>query len=89
MSQGNPSLPHPLGPCLAHLRRSGNIWGMNAKQRWCLSLSSALSHRKMVDKEKSKQPRRMLEFNGCAQCLNSISLVNRSLPRSVNGHRVG
>uniref|UniRef100_A0AC11BQ04 Transmembrane channel like 5 n=1 Tax=Ovis aries TaxID=9940 RepID=A0AC11BQ04_SHEEP len=30
--------------------------------------------RKMVDKEKSKQSRRILELNCCAQCLNSISL---------------
>ena len=54
-----------------------------------VSLSSALSHRKMVDKERSKQSRRILELNCCAQCLNSISLVSRSLLRSVNGHRVG
>lgn len=33
--------------------------------------------KKMVDKEKSKQPRRIFEFNCCTQCLNSISLEYR------------
>ncbi|XP_039741396.1 transmembrane channel-like protein 5 isoform X1 [Pteropus medius] len=37
--------------------------------------------RKMVDKEKSKQPHRTLELSCCAQCLNSISLAYRR-PRS-------
>ncbi|XP_029077311.1 transmembrane channel-like protein 5 isoform X1 [Monodon monoceros] len=40
--------------------------------------------RKMVDKEKSKQPRRILEFNGCAQCLNSISLAYRRSKNSLS-----
>nr|XP_030702993.1 transmembrane channel-like protein 5 isoform X1 [Globicephala melas] len=40
--------------------------------------------RKMVDKEKSKQPRRILEFNGCAQCLNSISLAHRRSKNSLS-----
>ncbi|XP_023979371.1 transmembrane channel-like protein 5 isoform X2 [Physeter macrocephalus] len=39
--------------------------------------------RKMVDKEKSKQPRRILELNGCAQCLNSISLAYRRSKNSL------
>ncbi|XP_058537216.1 transmembrane channel-like protein 5 isoform X1 [Ochotona princeps] len=33
--------------------------------------------RKTVDKEKSKQSNRVLEFNCCAQCLNSLSLGYR------------
>ncbi|XP_062036286.1 transmembrane channel-like protein 5 isoform X2 [Lepus europaeus] len=33
--------------------------------------------RKIVDKEKSKQSHRVLEFNCCAQCLSSISLGYR------------
>ncbi|XP_059549292.1 transmembrane channel-like protein 5 [Myotis daubentonii] len=33
--------------------------------------------RRMVDKEKSKQSRRIFELNCCTQCLNSISLAYR------------
>uniref|UniRef100_G1NYX2 Transmembrane channel-like protein n=1 Tax=Myotis lucifugus TaxID=59463 RepID=G1NYX2_MYOLU len=33
--------------------------------------------RRMVDKEKSKQSRRIFELNCCSQCLNSISLAYR------------
>lgn len=33
--------------------------------------------RRMVDKKKSKQPRRIFELNCCTQCLNSISLAYR------------
>ncbi|XP_036923541.1 transmembrane channel-like protein 5 [Sturnira hondurensis] len=33
--------------------------------------------RKMVDREKSKQPRRILELNCCTKCLNSVSLACR------------
>uniref|UniRef100_A0A452RZZ1 Transmembrane channel-like protein n=1 Tax=Ursus americanus TaxID=9643 RepID=A0A452RZZ1_URSAM len=40
--------------------------------------------RKMVDKEKSKQSRRMLELNCCAQCLNSISRVYRRSKNSLS-----
>ncbi|XP_059934507.1 transmembrane channel-like protein 5 isoform X4 [Mesoplodon densirostris] len=40
--------------------------------------------RKMVDKEKSKQPRRILELIGCAQCLNSISLAYRRSKNSLS-----
>ncbi|XP_036683407.1 transmembrane channel-like protein 5 [Balaenoptera musculus] len=40
--------------------------------------------RKIVDKEKSKQPRRILELTGCAQCLNSISLACRRSKNSLS-----
>uniref|UniRef100_A0A452TNX6 Transmembrane channel-like protein n=1 Tax=Ursus maritimus TaxID=29073 RepID=A0A452TNX6_URSMA len=40
--------------------------------------------KKMVDKEKSKQSRRMLELNCCAQCLNSISRVYRRSKNSLS-----
>uniref|UniRef100_A0A7N5P9Q0 Transmembrane channel-like protein n=1 Tax=Ailuropoda melanoleuca TaxID=9646 RepID=A0A7N5P9Q0_AILME len=40
--------------------------------------------KKMVDKEKSKQSRRMLELNCCAQCLNSISRVYRRSKTSLS-----
>ncbi|XP_057605695.1 transmembrane channel-like protein 5 isoform X2 [Hippopotamus amphibius kiboko] len=39
--------------------------------------------RKMVDKEKSKQSRRILQLHCCAQCLNSISLANRRSKTSL------
>ncbi|XP_027947471.1 transmembrane channel-like protein 5 isoform X1 [Eumetopias jubatus] len=39
---------------------------------------------KMVDKEKSKQSRRMLELNCCAQCLNSISRAYRRSKNSLS-----
>lgn len=45
--------------------------------------------RKMVDKEKSKQPHRTLELSCCTQCLNSISLVSRPLLPSAKGAREG
>ncbi|XP_007472242.1 PREDICTED: LOW QUALITY PROTEIN: transmembrane channel-like 5 [Lipotes vexillifer] len=40
--------------------------------------------RKMVDKEKSKQPGRILELDGCAQCVNSISLAYRRSKNSLS-----
>ncbi|XP_068824829.1 transmembrane channel-like protein 5 isoform X3 [Capricornis sumatraensis] len=40
--------------------------------------------RKMVDKEKSKQSRRILELNCCAQCLNSISLAYRRFKNNLS-----
>ncbi|KAM5199117.1 transmembrane channel-like protein 5 isoform 1-T5 [Hipposideros larvatus] len=40
--------------------------------------------RKIVDKEKSKQSRRILEFNCCSQCLNSISLAHRRSKNSLS-----
>ncbi|KAM9725733.1 transmembrane channel-like protein 5 isoform 1-T1 [Dama dama] len=40
--------------------------------------------RKMVDKEKSKQSRRLLELNCCAQCLNSISLAYRRFKNNLS-----
>lgn len=45
-----------------------------------------LPHRKMVDKEKSKQSSRILELNCCAQCLNSISRVRGLYFSQQNGH---
>lgn len=85
----NPSLAHHLEPCLAHRRHSGTLGEMYALQHQCLSLFGAVSHRKIVEKEKSKQSRRILELTCCAQCLNSMSLVSRSLLRSVGGYGVG
>ncbi|XP_059271212.1 transmembrane channel-like protein 5 [Mustela nigripes] len=40
--------------------------------------------KKIVDKEKSKQSRRMLEVNCCAQCLNSISRAYRRSKNSLS-----
>lgn len=40
--------------------------------------------RKMVDKERSKQSRRILELNCCAQCLNSISLAYRRFKNNLS-----
>uniref|UniRef100_A0A8C6E9R1 Transmembrane channel-like protein n=1 Tax=Moschus moschiferus TaxID=68415 RepID=A0A8C6E9R1_MOSMO len=40
--------------------------------------------RKIVDKEKSKQSRRILELNCCAQCLNSISLAYRRFKNNLS-----
>lgn len=40
--------------------------------------------RKMVDKEKNKQPRRFLEFGCCMQCLNSISQAFRRSKNSLS-----
>ncbi|XP_034878261.1 transmembrane channel-like protein 5 isoform X2 [Mirounga leonina] len=40
--------------------------------------------KKMVDKEKSKRSRRMLELNCCAQCLNSISRAYRRSKNSLS-----
>uniref|UniRef100_A0A8B9YL30 Transmembrane channel-like protein n=1 Tax=Bos mutus grunniens TaxID=30521 RepID=A0A8B9YL30_BOSMU len=40
--------------------------------------------RKMVDKEKSKKSRRILELNCCAQCLNSISLAYRRFKNNLS-----
>ncbi|OWK11034.1 hypothetical protein Celaphus_00006965 [Cervus elaphus hippelaphus] len=38
----------------------------------------------MVDKEKSKQSRHILELNCCAQCLNSISLAYRRFKNNLS-----
>uniref|UniRef100_A0A667IM45 Transmembrane channel-like protein n=1 Tax=Lynx canadensis TaxID=61383 RepID=A0A667IM45_LYNCA len=40
--------------------------------------------KKMVDKEKSKQSHRILEFNCCAQCLNSVSQAYRRSKNSLS-----
>lgn len=40
--------------------------------------------RKMVDKEKSKQTHRSLEFSCCAQCVNSISMAYRRSRNSLS-----
>uniref|UniRef100_A0A8D0YRW2 Transmembrane channel-like protein n=1 Tax=Sus scrofa TaxID=9823 RepID=A0A8D0YRW2_PIG len=40
--------------------------------------------RKIVEKEKSKQSRRILELTCCAQCLNSMSLTYRRVKNSLS-----
>lgn len=49
-----------------------------------VSLSYALSHRKMVDKEKSKQSRRILELNCCAQYLPEFHFTGKSVFTEVS-----